>query len=503
MEYAKSYTSCQNGMDTSKIMVQAHIANGLPNFNIVGLGDKAVSESKERVRAAFSSLNISLPAKRITINLAPANLQKEGTHYDLAIALSILAAGNIIKATTFNKYIIHGELSLDGKINPSAGILPACIFANKLNKGFICSKDNSDEAIISGHKNLIFVNDLLEIIRFFKGEIEILPNLQKPQLYAKEYKDFSDVKGMNFVKRAVEIAAAGKHNLLMVGSPGTGKSMIAERIPSILPELSSNEILENCMIKSISNMELNDKIDKSIPFRAPHHSASLVALTGGGRKITPGEISLAHNGILFLDELPEFQASSLEALRQPLENKSISIARADRTVNFPANFQLISAMNPCRCGYYQIPSKRCTKAPLCTKDYIKKISGPLMERIDMIINIPDTDLKLFNDDANKEENSNAIRSRVIHARNRQKENLKQFNIDTNSDISLNIFEENIKISVAGKELLKKIKTKYTLSIRNIIKILRVAKTISDMENSDEINEGNILEALGYKKHSFF
>ena len=500
MDYAKSYTSCQNGMNTSKIIVQAHIAGGVPNFNIVGLGDKAVSESKERIRAAFSSLNISLPAKRITINLAPANLQKEGTHYDLAIALSILAAGKVIHESNLHKYIIHGELSLDGKINPTSGSLPSSIFANKLNKGFICSKLNADESTISGHKNLIFINDLLEVIRFLKGEIEILPNLQKPSLYVKKYKDFSDVKGMNMVKRAVEIAACGKHNLLMVGSPGTGKSMIAERIPSILPELNSKEILENSMIKSISNISFKNKIDASIPFRSPHHSSSLVALTGGGKKVTPGEITLSHNGILFLDELPEFKPSSLESLRQPLENKSISIARADRTVKFPANFQFIGAMNPCRCGYYQIASKRCDRAPTCTSEYLKKISGPLMERIDMIINIPDSKLELFKDEKTKEENSQTIRERVIKVRNTQKNNLKQFNIDTNSEISLELFENNIKIDNESKQLIKEIKNQFNFSIRNILKILRVSKTISDMEMKDEINKNHILEALSYKKN---
>lgn len=501
MDYAKAYTSCQYGMDTKKIIVQAHLANGVPNFNIVGLGDKAVSESKERIRAAFSSLNLGLPAKRITINLAPANLQKEGTHYDLSIALAILAAGHIINHTVLNKYIVHGELSLDGRINPSSGVLPSSIFANRLNKGFICSKFNIDEAIISGHKNIIATNNLLEIIRFFKGEIEISPNLEKPKSYLKKYKDFSDVKGMKLVKRAIEIAASGRHNLLMIGSPGTGKSMMAERIPSILPELTAMEILENSIIKTLSNMPLKKVIDISIPFRAPHHSASLVALTGGGKKITPGEISLSHNGVLFLDELPEFKSDTLESLRQPMENKFISIARADRTVKFPANFQFISAMNPCRCGYYQIPGKRCSKAPLCTVEYLKKISGPLMERIDMIINIPHTDLTLFQNNSSPEENSITIRERIKKVRKIQQDNLSSFAIKTNSEISLDMFENNIQISISGKELIQKIQNKYDFSIRTILKILRVSKTIADMENSNEINDNNILEALNYKLNS--
>ena len=499
MDYAKSYTTCINGLDTAKIIVEAHISNGIPAFNIVGLGDKAVSEAKERIRAAFSSLNLGLPAKRITINLAPANLQKEGTHYDLPMALGILAAGKIINKDILAKYIIHGELSLDGLINPTWGVLPSCIFANKLEKGFVGSYQNAKEANISGHKNLVLGKDLLEVIRFFKGEINIINQHIKSEFHIEDNKDFAQVKGMKMVKRAAEIAVAGRHNMLMIGSPGTGKSMIAERLGSITPPLDNKQILENCMIKSVAGKLNQDNIDISVPFRAPHHSASLVALTGGGKKVMPGEISLAHNGILFLDELPEFQKNALEALRQPLENKKISIARAERNVSYPANFQLIAAMNPCRCGYLQIPEKNCNIAPLCGKEYSKKISGPLLERIDIIINIPSHDLTLFaNDDKVVEESSLQIKRRIIEARNRQKNNLQQFNINLNSEIPLDLFENNLKITKQAKDILNQTKDKFHLSIRNLLKILRVAKTIADLDKKSEIQEFHMLEAISFK-----
>jgi magnesium chelatase family protein len=498
MDYAKSYTSCINGLDTAKIIVEAHISNGIPAFNIVGLGDKAVSESKERIRAAFSSLNLGLPAKRITINLAPANLQKEGTHYDLPMALGILAAGKIINKNLLEKYIIHGELSLEGLINPTLGVLPSCIFANKLEKGFIGSISNSKEALISGHKNLVLGKDLLEIIRFFKGEINIVNQQINSEFYVKEDKDFAQIKGMNHVKRAAEVAIAGRHNMLMIGSPGTGKSMIAERLPSITPILNKAEILENCMIKSVAGKLNEDKIDISIPFRAPHHSASLVALTGGGKKVMPGEISLAHNGILFLDELPEFQKNALEALRQPLESKKINIARADRTVSYPANFQLIAAMNPCRCGYLQIPEKNCNIAPLCGKEYSKKISGPLLERIDIITHIPNHNFNLFTDNIDKPESSAQIKARIIKARILQQQNLKEFSLNFNSEISLELFENNIDIALVAKQTLNKAQDKFNLSVRNLLKILRVAKTIADLAASKQISNQHILEALSFK-----
>ena len=352
---------------------------------------------------------------------------------------------------------------------------------------------------ISGHKNLILGKDLLEIIRFFKGEVNIINQHIKSEFHIEDNKDFAQVKGMKMVKRAAEIAVAGRHNMLMIGSPGTGKSMIAERLGSITPPLDNRQILENCMIKSVVSKLNEDKIDISVPFRAPHHSASLVALTGGGKKVMPGEISLAHNGILFLDELPEFQKNALEALRQPLENKKISIARAERSVSYPANFQLIAAMNPCRCGYLQIPEKNCNIAPLCGKEYSKKISGPLLERIDIIINIPNHDLTLFaNDNKLVEESSLQIKKRVMQARNRQKNNLQQFNINFNSEIPLELFENNLKITEQAKDILNQAKDKFHLSIRNLLKILRVAKTIADLDQITEIKEQHMLEAISFK-----
>ena len=385
--YAECYTVCLNGLETQEITVQAHISSGFPVFNIVGLADKAVAESKERIRSAINSIGFSLPAKRIIINLSPADLQKEGSHYDLPITIAIMAALQIFNKNELDKYIICGELSLDGTINSTTSILPAAISATKLNKGIICSKKNTHEALISGNKNVITAGDLKEIIDFLKGITQIFPALPKKFSIIKEDKDFFEVKGQKIAKRALEIAATGRHNILMIGPPGSGKSMLSERFTSILPDLTEKEILEILMIKSITGELRNSDLNIAYPYRNPHHSSSLVALVGGGKKVSPGEITLAHNGVLFLDELPEFKRDTIESLRQPIESKKILLSRANYKAEFPANFQLISAMNPCQCGYLQIEKKRCHKAPLCSTEYIRKISGPMFERIDIVINL--------------------------------------------------------------------------------------------------------------------
>ncbi len=500
MEYGISYTVALTGLKARKIIVQTHIENTSPYFNIVGLGDKAVSESKERIRAALSSIGISLPAKRIIVNLAPADLQKEGSHYDLAIIISLLAALKLIPQQEASKYIFCAELALDASISSVSGILPAAIFANQLEKGFICSKHNAQEATISGNNNLICSDFLTEIIKFLKGEKSILPVQNKLAFKKKELSDFSEVKGLESCKRALEIAAAGRHNVLMIGPPGAGKSMLAERFKSILPELSAAEQLELATIQSITG-EFNDKefaID--IPLRSPHHSASLVALTGGGSKVSPGEVTLAHHGILFLDELPEFKRSSLEALRQPLESKEIHIARAEKTITYPANFQLIAAMNPCKCGYLQIPEKACNKVPLCAKDYMKKISGPLLERIDLICKIPYQKTKLFTSDASAAESSAQIRNRVSAARMLQKDKLANLNLNYNSELSLKNFENNQNITASAKATLENAIERYLLSNRAALRILRVAQTIADLAKSEQLKEEHILEALNYRLH---
>ncbi len=496
--YAECYTICLNGLETQKITVQAHIALGMPVFNIVGLGDKAVAESKERIRAAINSIGFSLPAKRITINLSPADLQKEGSHYDLPITIALMAALKIFNDNDLDKYIICGELSLDSSINSTASILPAAISATKLNKGIICSRQNLHEALISGNKNVITANNLSEIIDFLKGIRQIDPIAPKRFSVTATTKDFAEVKGQRIAKRALEIAAAGRHNILMIGPPGSGKSMLSERFTSILPDLTEKEILEILMIKSITGELRNSELNISYPYRSPHHSASLVSLVGGGKKISPGEITKAHNGVLFLDELPEFKRDTIESLRQPIESKKILLSRANYSAEFPADFQLISAMNPCKCGYLQIEKKRCNKAPICATDYIKRISGPMFERIDIVINLPYEKPDLFEKQEVANENSAIIKSRVSRARKKQREFLAQFKLESNSQIPLKLFETKIKIEDEAKTLLKQAENKYHLSLRSINKVLKLAKTISDLDNKEIITKKHIFESLNYR-----
>ncbi|MBT5828412.1 MAG: YifB family Mg chelatase-like AAA ATPase [Alphaproteobacteria bacterium] len=497
IEFASSYTLSLNGLDAKKIIVQAHIASGLPVFNIVGLADKAVSESKERIRAALSSIAFALPAKRITINLAPANLMKEGSHFDLAITLTILAALKIFPEKKIKEYLISSELSLDGSLNRVNGILPTAILANKLNKGLICAKENLAEAAISGNKNIASFSNLLEVINFFRSDdIVIASNYTKPKMRQEESTNFKDIIGLKEAKRAFEIAAVGKHNILMIGAPGSGKSMLASAFKSILPDLTNNELLETAIVKSVVQEHGNNDFF-SFPFRSPHHNCSAAALTGGGSKITPGEITKAHNGILFLDELPEYRRDALESLRQPLEEKKITISRAGKSVTYPANFQLISAMNPCKCGYLQIAGKRCGRAPICKDEYQKKLSGPLLERIDIIITIPHKKTELFKQ-KQIEESSFEVKERVIKARTRQQESLIEIKKNYSSELTLEDFKNYINITDHAKELLQKASDKYQLSMRNNLRILRLAKTISDMDNNNVINDKYLFEALKFK-----
>ncbi len=499
------------GIDVRAVDVQVQISNGLPAFTIVGLPDKAVAESKERVRAALHSLGISLPPKRLTVNMAPADLAKEGSHYDLPIALGLLAAMGILPKEEMINYLVLGELSLDAKIRSVSGVLPAAMHAAANDDGYgsrlICPKDCGGEAAWAGDIEILAPGDLLSLINHIKGT-QILtqpePVLCEQGIMAGP--DMADVRGQETAKRALEIAAAGGHNLLMVGPPGSGKSMLASCLPSILPPLSPREALEVSMIHSLAGGLPNGGLIKDRPFRDPHHSASLPALIGGGHKIRPGEISLAHHGVLFLDELPEFSRSTLESLRQPLETGSALVARVNGHVRYPAKFQLIAAMNPCRCGHMGDTNLECNKAPRCAGDYQSKISGPMMDRIDMRVDVPAVKIADLNG-VKSSDSSAVVGARVEKVRKlqvaRYEELDKEGCVTLNAHANGSVLEAATPMENTAKELLDRSMEHANLSARAYYRILRVARTIADMDGSgDIIQKIHIAEALSYRRGHF-
>ena len=494
-----------NGLEVLNVDLQAQITSGLPNFIIVGLPDKTIAESKERVRAALQSIGTALPAKRILINLAPADMLKEGSHFDLPIALAILAAMGIISADKLKNYMVLGELGLDGSILKVNGVLPAALKAAQQNLGLICPALNGAEAAWAQCQDIIAADNLARLVNHFKGSEIITPPQAQTDITQATYPDMADVKGQESVKRALEVAAAGGHNLLMVGPPGAGKSMLAQRILGILPPLSIQEAIETSMVMSVAGILGESGISFERPFRAPHHSASTPALVGGGRKGTPGEISLSHNGVLFLDELPEFNRPTLEALRQPLENKRIEISRVNAHVSYPANFQLIAAMNPCKCGYLGSPDRQCKRAPLCAQEYLAKLSGPFLDRIDIKIDVPAVspwDLA----QAPKGETSAVIQKRVIAARQIQSQRMAQLglkNIFTNAQLSGEALETACLLDDQARELLINFADKYKLSARAYHRTLRLARTIADLQNESKILKLHVAEALSYRQSLYF
>jgi magnesium chelatase family protein len=506
---ARMSTVAYVGLDARAVDVQVQLSSGLVSFVVVGLPDKAVRESRDRVQAAFSALGLALPAKRITVNLAPADLEKNGSHYDLPIALGLLGAMGVIDSEALGHYLAVGELSLDGRITPSPGVLLAALHAAGRGLGLICPHAQGPEAAWLGATGaaasgieVIAAPDLEALVRHLKGD-RLLESPSPPAAITDPTPgpDLSDVKGQETPRRALEIAAAGGHNLLMSGPPGAGKSLLAACLPGILPPLSSAEALEVAMVASVSGALDGGRIARARPFRAPHHSASIAALTGGGPKARPGEVSLAHLGVLFLDELPEFHRAALDSLRQPLERGAVEVARAAAHVRYPARVQLVAAMNPCRCGHLGDAALACARAPRCAADYQAKISGPLLDRIDLHVDVealPPADLARIGP---RGEPSAAVAARVADARALQAERYAGTGGRTNAEADGKLLEQVATPDAAGLALLERAAERLKLSARGWTRTLRVARTIADLAGEDGVGAPHVAEALSFRRQA--
>jgi magnesium chelatase family protein len=498
---ARVSTVAFQGIDGVPVDVQVMVAPGKIGMQIVGLPDKAVAESRERVQAALHASGLALPPKKVTVNLAPADLPKEGSHFDLPIALAMMAALGAIPADALQEFLVIGELNLDGTIAAVAGALPAAIAANSLGKGLICPHESGPEAAWAGADIAILApRSLIALANHFRGT----QVLSRPEPAIRQnpanMADLADIKGQESAKRALEVAAAGGHNLLMIGPPGSGKSMLAQRLPSILPPLSAAELLEVSMIHSIAGQLSGGKLSDRRPYRAPHHSATMAALIGGGLRAKPGEASLAHNGILFLDELPEFHPQTLDALRQPLETGECIIARANHHVSYPATIQLIAAMNPCRCGMAGEPGHTCARGPRCASDYQGRISGPLLDRIDIRIDVPSVSAAdLIRPTA--AESSETVAKRVARARMLQRDRFIAAglpDITCNARCSTALVEKIAEPDAAGLQLLRDAADKMKFSARGYHRILKVARTLADLDESAKVGRIHLAEAISYR-----
>lgn len=495
------------GVEARPVDVQVHIAGGVVGFAVVGLGDKAVAESRERVRAALQAIGLGLPAKRITVNLAPADMPKEGSHYDLPIALGLLVAMGVLPPQELERFVVIGELSLDGGIDPVAGTLPAAIAANARGKGLICPHACGPEAAWAGMGEdnpggVLAPRSIIALVNHFRGSQVLSEPAPMKAVEAAAVPDLRDIKGQETAKRALEVAAAGGHNMLMVGPPGSGKSMLAARLPGILPPLSPREMLETSMVASLAGELHRTGVSRRRPYRAPHHSASMPALIGGGLRVKPGEVSLAHRGVLFLDELPEFPRQVLDSLRQPLETGEAVVARANAHITFPARFQLVAAMNPCRCGHAGDAGRACPRVPRCVADYQSKLSGPMLDRIDIHIEVPPVahaDLAL----PPPAEGSGEVAARVAAARDLQEARFAALagpnSMLLNAHVEGELLDRIAAPDDAGRRLLAEAAERMGLTARGYHRVLRVARTLADLEGEESVRRIHVAEALAYRE----
>ena len=491
---AHTMTVAFEGAHARRVDVQVQVAGGTPFFSVVGLADKAVAESRDRVRAAFAAIGLSLPPERVIVNLAPADLPKEGAHFDLPIAIGLMAVMGVIPPDAAAEHFAIGELGLDGSLAPTPGALPAAMAAHEAGAGFICPASSGPEAAwAGGDLSILAPQSLIQLVNHFKGTQLLSRPAPGDLMDAQLDVDLRDVKGQESAKRALEIAAAGGHNLLMTGPPGSGKSMMAQRLPGLLPPLAAQELLEVSMIQSVAGLLERGRLTRSRPFRAPHHSASMAAMVGGGQKAKPGEASLAHRGVLFLDELPEFHPQVLDSLRQPLETGEIVVARANAHITYPARFQLIAAMNPCRCGWAGANGEACKRGPRCAADYQARVSGPMMDRIDLHVDVPPVtpaDLAL---PAPAEGTAEAA-ARVARARDAQNERGR-----LNAQLSADLLDHVAEPDAGGRALINQAAEAMGLTARGYHRVLRAARTIADLDGVDGVRRVHIAEALSLRR----